>query len=118
MSPQDTQVNTAGCIFLPKTKLFKTLYLRRVARTCIFVVHVGTAFIGFNSLIRSLRPKTHVFASSYLFLVLHNCEDLSIKHNIELVGTEYPRPQNSTWLEKAKSIFKIVMVKVYVLFKS
>ena len=84
MSSQDTQVNTVGCIFLPKTKL---KFLRRVARTCIFAVQVGTARIV---LIRSLRSKAHVIATSHL--VLQNCEDLSIKHNIDLVGTDYPRP--------------------------
>ena len=65
MSSQDTQD--------------KTLYLRRVARTCIVAVQVGTArFV----LIGSLRPKAHVIATSYLFQVLQNCVDLLIKHNI------------------------------------
>ena len=36
---------------------------------------------------------------------------LSIKHNVDLVSTEYPRLQNSTWLEKAKRISKIVKIK-------
>ena len=63
------------------------MYLRKVARTCIFT----TVFIV---LIR------YVIATLYLFPVLQNYEDLSIKHNIDLVSTEYPRPQNSTWLEK------------------
>ena len=79
MSSQDTQVNTVGCIFLPKKqiKYLKTLYLRRVARTCMFVVQVGTALIV---LILSLRPKAYVIATSYSFPVLQNFEDLSIKH--------------------------------------
>ena len=44
-------------------------------------------------------PRTHIIATSYLYPVLQNCEDLSIKHNIGLVSTEYLRPQKSTWLE-------------------
>ena len=55
-------------------------------------------------LIRSLRPKVHVIATSYLRPVLQNCdpvlqngEDFMTKHNIDLVSTEYPRLQNSTW---------------------
>ena len=98
MSSQDTQVNNVGCIFLPKNKLntFKTLYLRRDARTCIFAVHVGTVLIV---LIQSLRQKVHVIATLYLFPVLQNCEDLLIKQNIDLVSTEYPRPKKSTSLE-------------------
>ena len=41
MSSQDTQVNTVDCIFLPKKiKYLKTLYLHRVARTCIFAVQM------------------------------------------------------------------------------
>ena len=42
---------------------------------------------------------------------LEDCENLSIKHNIDLVGTEYPSPQNSSWFEKVKRIFKIVKKK-------
>ena len=62
----------------------------------------------------------HVIFTPYLVPVLQipNCEDLSIKHNIDLVNTEYPRPQNRTWLEKAKRIFKIVKNKVYALFEN
>ena len=67
--------------------------MRRVARPCIFAVHLGTALIV---LIRSLRPKAQVSATSYLFLVLQNCEILLIKRKIYLVSTEYHRPQNST----------------------
>ena len=85
-----------------------TLYLRRVARTCIFAVQVGTALIV---PIRSPRQEAHVLITSYLFPVLQNCKDLSIKHNIDLVSTEYPRPQNSTWLEKVKRIFQTVKKK-------
>ena len=68
MSTQDTQVNTVCYIFLPKKKqikYLKSLYLRRVARTCIFAKEVGLIV-----LIRSLGPKAHVIATSYLFLVL------------------------------------------------
>ena len=56
--------------FSPKNqiKYLKTLYLRRVARTCIFAVYLlSTARIV---LIRSLRPKSHVISTSYLFPVL------------------------------------------------
>ena len=69
MSTQDTQVNTVGCIFSSKnqTEYLKTLYLRRVARTCIVAVQVGTTLIV---LIRSLRTKAYVIATSYLFHVL------------------------------------------------
>ena len=116
MSSQDTQVNTGGCICLRKQIIYlKTLYLRNFSRTCIFAVQVGTALIA---LIRSLLPKAHAIATPYLFLVQQNCEDLSIKHNIDIVSTEYPRPQNSTWLEQVKRIFKIVKNKVYALFKT
>ena len=117
MSTQDTHVNTVGCIFSSKNqiKYLKTLYLAIVARTCIFAVHVGTVLFV---LIRSLSPKVHVIATSYLFPVLQNCEDLSIKHNIDLVSTEYPRPENSTWLLKVKRIFKIVKNNVYALLKT
>ena len=69
-------------------------YLRRAARSCIFAVHEGTARIV---LIQSLRPTAHVISTSYLYPVLQN--------NIELLSTEYPRPKNSTWLEKVKRIF-------------
>ena len=64
-----------------------------------FCDEVGTALLV---LIRSLCPKAYVIATSYLFPVLQNCVDLSLKHNIDLVSTEYPRPQNSIWLEKVK----------------
>ena len=67
----------------------------RVAHTCIFAIQVGTG-AAVIVLIRSLRPKAHVVATSYLFPVLQKCDDLSIKHNIYLVRTEFPRPQNST----------------------
>ena len=69
-------------------------------------------------LMPSLRPKAHVIATSLLFPVLQNCEDLSIKHNIDLESTEYPRNQNSSWLEKVKIVFKIVKNKVYARFKT
>ena len=52
---------------------------------------VGTALIVLIP--PSLRPKAYVIATSYLFPVLQNCEDLSIKHNIVFVSTKYPRPQ-------------------------
>ena len=55
--------------FKNQIKYLKTLYLRRVARTCIFDVQVGTALIV---LIRGLCPKAHVIATSYLFPVLQN----------------------------------------------
>ena len=57
MSSQDTQVNTVGCISHPKKqiKYLKTLYLGRVACTCIFAVHEGTAL---TVLIQSLRLKS------------------------------------------------------------
>ena len=87
--------------------------MRRVSRTCLVAVQVGTAHIV---LIKSLRPKAHGMATSFYFQVLQNWEDLSIEHNIDLVSIEYPRPQNSTWLEKVMRIFKIVK-KVYALFK-
>ena len=117
VSLKDTQVNTIGCIVIPRKqiKYLKTLYLHIVACTCIFALQVGTVLIV---LIRSLRPKVHVIATSYLFPVLQNCADLSIKHNIDIVSTEYARPQNSTWLEKVKRIYKIVKNKVYALFKT
>ena len=70
---------------------------------CIFAVQVRKAL---SVLVLRLRPKAHVNATSHLFLVLHNGEDLSIKQNINLVSTEYSRPQNSTWLEKGEKIFK------------
>ena len=95
MSSQDTQVNTVGYILFQKQiKYLKTLYLPRVARTCIFAVQVGTALIV---LIPSLCPKADVVAIWYMYLfpVLQNCEDLLIKHNIDLVSTEYPRPQQN-----------------------
>ena len=38
--------------------------------------------------------------------MLQNYEDLSIKHSIDLVSTEYSRRQKSTWLEKVKSKYK------------
>ena len=47
-------------------------------------VQVGAALFA---LIRSLRPKAHAIVVSYLFPVLQNCEDLSIKHSIDLVST-------------------------------
>ena len=80
LGSQTTQINTTGCIFLPKIqiKYFKTLYLCKVERTCIFAT-------AFTVLIRSLRPKAYVIATLYLFPVLQNYEDLSIKHNIDLV---------------------------------
>ena len=83
------------------------MFLRKVARTCIL-----TTVTVFIVLIR------YVIATLYLFPVLQNYEDLSIKHNIDLVSTEYPRPKNSTWLEKMKRIFKIVKNKVYALFNT
>ena len=78
-------------------------------------LQVSTALIV---LIRSLRLKAHVIATSYLCSVLQNCEDLSIKHNIDFVSTVYPRPKKSTWLEKVKRIFKIVENKVNALCKT
>ena len=60
-------------------------------------------------------PKSACIATSYLLPVLQNYDDLSIKHNINLVSTEYPKPQNSIWLEKVKRIFKIVKNKVYLM---
>ena len=72
----------------------------------MFAVQKDTVLI---LLIQSL----HAIAISYLFPVLQNCEDLSTKHNVDLVSTEYPRLQNSTCLEKVKRIFKIVKNKVY-----
>ena len=71
----------------------------RVAHTCIFAVHVGTVLFV---LILSIRPKAYCVPSSYIFPVVQNSEDLSIKLNIDLVSTEYPRPRNSTWLNKGE----------------
>ena len=68
-----------------QVKYLNTLYLRRVAHTCI-----GTALIV---LILSLRAKVHFIDTLYLFPMLQNCEHLSTKHNIDLVNTENPRPQ-------------------------
>ena len=39
------------------------------------------------------------------------------KHNIDIVGTDYPRPQYSTRLEMVKRIFQKVKNKVYALSK-
>ena len=88
-----------------------TLYLRIAAPTCKFAVQVGTALI----------VLIKVYAQKRMLLlpripVLQNCEDLSTKQTIDLVSTEYPRPQNSSWLEKVERIFKIVKNKVYALF--
>ena len=84
MSSQDTSKH-CWLHFSSKNEIrnLKTPYLRRVTRTCIYSVQVGTVLIV---LIRSLRPKAHVIATSYLFPLLQNCEDLSIKHNIDLVS--------------------------------
>ena len=104
MSSQDIHRNTVGCIFLPKPKLnnLKTLYLHRVARKCIFAVQVqvGTALIVF---MRSLRPKAHVFATSYLFSVLQNCET---QHR-SLKVLNIPDPKTVLGLKRWR-IFKIV----------
>ena len=53
-------------------------------------------------------PKSACYNYFLFIFVLQNCEDLSIKHKIDFVSTVYSRPQNSTWLEKVKRIFKIV----------
>ena len=67
MSTQDTQVNTVSCTFFQKPKhikYLKTLYLRRVARTFIFVVQVGQYVL---CLYEVVRPKAQVRATSYSF---------------------------------------------------
>ena len=99
---------------LPKTKS-NTLRPYTCSELFVVQIHVGTALIVF---IWSLRPQAHVIATLYLFPELQNCVDLSIKHNIDLVSTEYPLAQNNTWFEKVKRIFKIVKNNVYALFKT
>ena len=71
-------------------------------------IGVGAALIV---LIRGIPSKAHVIATSYLYLVLQNCEDFSIKQNIDLVSTVYHRPPNSTWLERVKRILKQLKIK-------
>ena len=69
MSSQDTQVNTVGCIFLPKTKLntLRPYTWAELHAHAYFFLQVGTALIV---LIRSLRTKAHDIAISYLFPVV------------------------------------------------
>ena len=80
------------------------------------ICHTGR-YIAYCAHTKS-TPQSACCCYLYLFPVLQNCEDLSIKHNIDFVSTGYPRPQNSTWLEKVKGIYKIVKNKVYALFKT
>ena len=98
MISQDTQINTAGYIFLPRTKL-KTLR----AYTCTDLhayAYLPYTYIG-TALIVLRRPGSYeVYAQKGMLLVpciyfqcYRNFEDLSIKHNIDLVSTEYPRPK-------------------------
>ena len=77
-SSQDTQVNTVGCVFLPKKqiKFLKTLSARRVARTYILAIQVGA------------HTKSTPKNTCYCYLVFIS-GDLSIKHNINLVSTSY-----------------------------
>ena len=110
MSSQDTQVNTIGCSFLPKTEL-NTLRPYTFAELHAHAYFLYSAYCAHTK----STPKSACIATSYLLPLLQNYEDLSIKHNINLVSTEYPKPQNSTWLEKVKRIFKIVKNKVYLM---
>ena len=94
MSSQETQVNTVACMFLPITKLKSEAPILAPNGTRMHTaVHVGTALIGsYVQALTKFSPKEYVVASSYLFPVLQSCEDLLIKHNIDLVSFEY---QNS-----------------------
>ena len=84
---------------LPPSEVLKylyTIYLRRVAHTCIFTVHLGTTLIV---LIRSLRQK-----SAYCCYIVFISNVTTLwrfidQTHTDRVRTEYPWPQNSTcWL--------------------
>ena len=100
MSSQDIQVNTVGCIVLPKTKL-NTLR----PYTCAELhAHAHLPFRMVQRLLYSYEVYTQK-RKLLLPPIYFRCYK-TVKHYRSLVSTEYSRPQNSTCLKRCREYSK------------